>query len=73
MSNIINLGTEWFGKVNPDGVLRGAVGELSEVIVIGKTKEGNLYVAMSEPELHKQAFLLDLAKYEVIKQAIGDE
>ena len=51
--------------ISPDKVLSGAIGNLSEVVVIGIDKKGNRYVASSEP-LSTAVYLLELAKYELL-------
>ena len=45
-----------------DDVLNGALGELSEVLVVGHTKDGNFYIASSTADGPSILWLIENAK-----------
>lgn len=53
-------------KLDPDGVLREAVGALSSVVIVGFTKEGMEYFASSEPDAAIVMFHMDRAKHRLM-------
>lgn len=48
--------------LDPDRVLEGAKEQLETVVIIGYTKEGELYFASSEPSGPEVLWLFELAK-----------
>lgn len=45
-------------KINPENVLRGAMLQLEAVVLVGRTKDGKLYVASSD-EINSALTLLN--------------
>jgi hypothetical protein len=63
MSNVEQLGTPFYGEVPVDNVLNGALAaKLESVIVIGRTDDGHLYMAFSEPDGAHVLWKLEEAK-----------
>lgn len=55
-------------SVDPDGVLEGAMGQLSDVVLIGWGKEGELWFACSQKcTTAELLYLLESAKAELLR------
>jgi hypothetical protein len=52
--------------IAPDHVLEGAIGEVTEAIVIGTDNQGQLYFAASNPSLARINLLLDRVKHFIV-------
>lgn len=62
MTNVIDL-SETFGPVTPEKVLKAALSsELKEVIVVGETKDGTVYLSASTGEPRNIMWFLSAAK-----------
>lgn len=53
--------------VDPERVLEDVRGELSEVVVIGHDHEGNFVFSASEPDAASVIYLLEKAKYALMR------
>lgn len=69
--NVIEFTAETFADIDPDDVLDGAKGQLTEVLVIGRDNEGQLYLASSIADAGDQLLLLELLKRELVERATG--
>ena len=68
MSNVIPLPgvnvSETYGDVPVDGVISGAIeADLASVFILGKTKGGDLYVAMSHAGVPNAIHLFECFKH----------
>jgi hypothetical protein len=65
-SNVV----EWNGvtrlPIDPDRVLKKAVGRLQEVVVLGYDHEGNEYFASSKPDGPSIVWLIERAKLKLL-------
>lgn len=68
-AEIIKLRTVSFGELNPDDILQEAVGRLERVTIIGRTKDGEEYLAFSDPESGVVVWDLERAKHMIITAA----
>ena len=57
--------------MEPDKVLKSAVGELNYVAVIGYDKEGEMYLAASTSDLPGLLWLMELTKKRILE--MGDD
>lgn len=69
MSNVIPIGGVTRLDIDPDQILKEAVGEMVSCFVIGYTKEGDLYMASSLADGAELNWLLDRAKIQLHKAA----
>lgn len=60
--NVIELGGTTTLDISPDQVLEKAVGEVSDVMVIGKDNDGYNYFASSTPDIGKMLLYLERCK-----------
>lgn len=67
MGDVVKLRTISFGELNPDDILQAAIGKLERVTIIGRTKEGEEYLAFSDPESGVVVWDLERAKHLIIK------
>lgn len=71
-ADIIEFHGETRLDIAPEKVLSAAIeAELESVIVIGRDKDGNLYLAASGGDVFETNWLLDIAKQEILK--MGEE
>lgn len=66
MSNIIPLHCLTTQHIPPDKVLQEAVGKLDDVLVVGRDKDGELYIAASFNEPGSVLLYMELAKTELL-------
>lgn len=64
MTNVIPLNRET--NIDPDKVLKEAIGKLDCAVLIGYDREGHLYFASSKGALEDTNWLLDMGKREVL-------
>lgn len=69
MGTVIKLDRGVVADPGPDEVLEGAKGALEIAVVVGMDHDGALYFAGSTERLDQVAWLLDLAKYQVMQMA----
>lgn len=50
-------------ELEPDAILTAALGNLTEVVIIGTDKDGNQYFATSSPDGKNILWLLETGKY----------
>ena len=73
--NVLRLVPETVGadyKFEPDTILEEAKGQLTEVVVIGMDKDGDIYISASHNS-GSANMLLDCGKAEIIRRATGEE
>lgn len=59
--------------INPDTVLQAAIDKgLETAIVVGTTKDGDLYLASSTGSVVEMHWLVSSAQYELMNIALGD-
>lgn len=65
---VVELDTPFFGRVDPDTVLKAAEGKLDDVLLIGYRRDDHedLYVASSHADLARALVLLEAAKLEIL-------
>lgn len=67
MGDVVKLRTITFAELNPDDVLQEAIGKLERVTIIGHTKDGEEYLAFSDPESGVVVWDLERAKHMIVK------
>ena len=67
--NIIELGGITTLPIDPDKILRKAIGEMSSVVVIGYDKEGEYYYASSQADGADILWLLEATKLALFNSA----
>ena len=71
MSNVVKFPGISFHDIDPDQVLQEAIGELSEVVIVGFGKDGEQYFASSVADGGQSLWHLERAKWALMK--ITDE
>ena len=67
-SKVTRLATTTTLPLSPDQVLRAALGELTDVWVIGWNREGELYFASSTSEATDGVYVLEKAKQVLLEE-----
>ena len=66
MNNVVKLETTFYGEMDPDDVLQAAIGKLERVAIVGRTKDGEEYLAFSDPESGVIVWDLERAKHAIL-------
>lgn len=69
MGNVVKLQTISYAELNPDDILEAAIGKMERVTIIGRTKDGEEYLAFSDPESGVVVWDLERAKHLVVSAA----
>ena len=64
--NILTFDGETTEEIPCDRVLEAAVGQLEEVLIIGRHADGNIYIASSAADLQRILWNIEIAKKEII-------
>lgn len=67
MGDVVELGVVTTLDIPPDKILNGAMGKLSNVVVIGETEDGKDFFAASKSDAQNTVFLLEWAKHRLMK------
>ena len=63
MGDVVGIEAPFYGPVKVDDVLKGALAaNLKEVVVIGKTQDGTIYLSATTGEAAEINFMCDCAK-----------
>jgi hypothetical protein len=73
MSKVVNLPCVTRLDLPPDRVLEAAIGELSGVVVIGYTKEGQHYFATTYADGGDALWLIEKCKIALLNGGFNDE
>jgi hypothetical protein len=60
--NVTQLKTYTTRELDPDKVLKAAIGEVNPVLIVGEDKEGSLYMASSVADKGEILLLLERAR-----------
>jgi hypothetical protein len=72
-SNVVEFNGSTTLDMPPDKVLQGAMGQLTDVVVIGYDKDGKFYIATSTGGLGDLLLLVKLAERSILDQCEADE
>jgi len=67
MVKVVDIDTNYHGDLPPDQVLDGAKGALERVIVLGITKDGEIWISDSQGLVASTNLLLDRAKDKLMR------
>lgn len=65
---VVYLDIETKLDLPPDRILEGAKESLESVIIIGRTEEGDLYLSSSKADIYEVNYMLDTAKFFLMKE-----
>jgi hypothetical protein len=72
MTNVIPMSAYTRMEVDPDTVLEGAKGQLTQVLIIGKHVDGFMYAAASTPNKEKLLMALEEFKFQLLSGEFDD-
>lgn len=72
MATIVPLAVITSLPIPTEKVLESAIGSVSKVIVIGETENGEFYFALSHSSGPDALWLIEQAKFELLKSAFDD-
>lgn len=66
---VVELGNSWYGRVEPEAVLKGVLGEvkdIEELWVVFYTKDGRMQVASTNGEVDRVVAMAERVKFSVL-------
>lgn len=64
---VVPIDTDFYGDLPPDQVLEGAKGQLERVVVLGITKEGEIWISDTQGTVSSTNLMLDRAKAKLLR------
>jgi hypothetical protein len=71
MGEVVELGCETTLEIPPDKVLKAAVGNLDQVLVLGYDKNGDEYFASSMPNMAHILWLMERLRIGLLSGEVG--
>lgn len=73
MGEVVDFDGETTLPIEPDRVLKGAVGEVKEALVLGWDNDGVFYMASSMPDIGRILVLLEIARRQAVDHVMEED